>query len=112
MSDRFKPGQRVRHIRTDETGAVVERDRCPPDATTVRYDGDDTVWNTPTCKLIPDDEEKLAIEGTAGAIGPKSRYLPPDHGRIRIVLRRRNPLPIVVNMTIMPTVYSFERGIR
>jgi hypothetical protein len=50
----FKVGQRVWHIKTRETASVVERAQgCPPDATTVLYDTDDTTWNAPTSKLLP-----------------------------------------------------------
>jgi hypothetical protein len=53
----LKPGTRIYHAKTHEQGYVVERaPGCPADATTVRYDGDDATWNTPTCKLIPDDD--------------------------------------------------------
>jgi hypothetical protein len=59
MSDSFPIGARVFHLTVHVFGTVVEPDRAmPPDATAVRYDGEDFVWHTPTVQLRPATPEE------------------------------------------------------
>jgi hypothetical protein len=54
-------GTRIEHTTLHHTGVVVAAEGiCPPEATPVRYDGEDTVWNTPTSKLrVLENEETI-----------------------------------------------------
>ena len=52
MPDSFPIGTRVFHLTVHVFGTVVEPDRAmPKDATAVRYDGETTIWHTPTVRL-------------------------------------------------------------